>query len=77
MKKYPCGMIRDDFEIGMRFWSGSGKWRCTDVGTRVIVAIKLDQNDPRNYRGPPYSIAECVFDEDDMGGCDPQQWDPI
>ncbi len=62
-------MIKEDFQIGLEFYTASGKWRCTDIGTRVIVAIKLDQDDLRNYNGPPYSVAECVFDEYDFGGC--------
>ncbi len=67
---------KDEFHIGMEFHTGSGKWRCTDIGTRVIVAIKLDQSDPRNYNGPPYSIAEYVLDEYDLDGCslDPQEF---
>ena len=38
-------MKHSDFYIGKEFFTGSGKWRCTDVGTRVIVAISLE---PRN-----------------------------
>lgn len=63
------GMVKEDFVIGGEFYTATGKWRCTDVGTRVIVAIKLDQEDPRNYNGPPYSIVEDVFDEYSFGGC--------
>ena len=62
-------MTKDKFLINLEFYTATGKWRCTDIGTRVIVAIKLDQDDPRNYSGPPYSVAEYVFDEYDMGGC--------
>lgn len=62
-------MTTTDFRIGIEFYTASGKWRCTDVGTRVVAAIKLDQDDPRNYNGPPYSIAEIVMDEYDMEGC--------
>ena len=62
-------MKRDEFKIGQHFFTGSGEWRCTDIGTRVIIAIKMDQEDPRNYNGPPYSIVEYVFDEYDMDGC--------
>lgn len=54
-KRENVEMKKDDFSIGLEFYTGSGKWRCTDVGTRVIVAIKLDADDPRNYLGPPYS----------------------
>jgi len=66
------------------------KWRCTDIGTRVIVAMSLEpretvvssrdergtwqerrflSNDPRDLIGPPYSVAEEVFDEYDLAGC--------
>lgn len=62
-------MVKEEFQIGLEFYTASGKWRCTDIGTRVITAIKLDQNDPRNYNGPPYSVTEHVFDEYDIGAC--------
>jgi hypothetical protein len=34
-----------DFRIGVEFWSGGKRWRCTDVGTRVIVAISLEPHE--------------------------------
>ncbi len=59
-----------DFEIGTTFWCGGRAWRCTDIGTRVIVAICLDHDDDRSwYNGPPYALAEQCFDEYDMNGC--------
>lgn len=61
--------ISIDGDIGLEFYTETGKWCCTDVGTRVIVAIQLNQDDARNYNGPPYSIVETVFDEYDMEGC--------
>ena len=64
-------MKPNDFTIGQEFWTDGGHWRCTDVGTRTVVAIKLDQKDPRNYNGPPYSIAEYVMDEHDLVTCYP------
>jgi hypothetical protein len=30
-----------DFVVGESFWTELGEFRCTDVGTRVVVAIKL------------------------------------
>lgn len=38
-------MNHSDFKIGTLFRSGHGfaEWRCTDVGTRVITAIRLDR----------------------------------
>ena len=69
----PTGMSHADFFIGREFMTGSGTWRCTDVGTRVIVAIRIDDHpdDPSWYNGPPYAVAEHNFDEYDQEGCTP------
>jgi hypothetical protein len=67
-------MKKEEFKLGTEFYTATGRWRCTDIGTRVIVAIQLNQDDPRNYNGPPYSIPESIFDEYDLEGCSP---DPI
>ena len=32
-----------DFVIGQEFWGGGRQWRCTDIGTRTIVAIRLGE----------------------------------
>lgn len=70
-------MTKADFHIGLEFYTGSGKWCCTDIGTRVIVAIQLDQTDASWYNGPPYAVAESVFDEYDQAGCslDPTEFE--
>jgi hypothetical protein len=34
-------MELSDFAIGETFWTHAGAFRCTDVGTRVVVAVKL------------------------------------
>jgi hypothetical protein len=81
-------MEHNAFEIGATFWCGGKLWRCTDIGTRVIVAIRLDSvqvdsTAPERRRtlgqaeaeaegwfnGPPYAVAESVFDEYDIEGC--------
>lgn len=36
-------MKKEDFSIGLEFYTASATWRCTDIGTRVIVAIRIDQ----------------------------------
>ena len=65
-------MKHSDFKIGMLFKTATGEWRTTDVGTRVITAIKLDPNKDRSwYNGPPYAVSEVVFDEYDFEGCHP------
>ena len=61
-----------DFKIGIEFICGEKRWRCTDIGTRVIVAICVDEyNDPSWFNGPPYAVSEIVFDESDIKGCYP------
>lgn len=51
-------MEHSDFQIGMEFFTEAGKWRCTDVGTRVIVAISLE---PRELvRTRRTANGECV-----------------
>ena len=62
-------MKHSDFSIGLEFYTKTGKWRCTDIGTRVIVAIKLENLEHDWFSGPPYAVKETVFDEYDMGGC--------
>ena len=59
----------EDYKINDEFYTNAGSWKCTDIGSRIIVAISLDQEDERNYIGPPYSIEEVVFDEYDFEGC--------
>ena len=34
-------MELSDFVIGETFWTHGGAFRCTDIGTRVVVAVKL------------------------------------
>src|SRR3954467_7157671 len=35
-------MTHDQFVFGLEFWLGDRQWRCTDIGTRTIVAIQID-----------------------------------
>lgn len=58
-----------DFHIGLEFMDGPFWWRCTDVGTRSIAAIKLVEDDPVWYVGPPYMIEEEVLDEARLADC--------
>jgi hypothetical protein len=65
-------MKHGEFRIGTEFECGDKAWRCTDVGSRVIVAVCLSAHpdDMSWYNGPPYAVAEFVFDEDSMNGCE-------
>lgn len=65
-------MTHSDFSIGLEFICGGKRWRCTDVGTRTVAAICLSDHpeDASWFNGPPYAVAETVFDEYDFEGCD-------
>ena len=75
-------MKHSEFVIGQAFTPGHGLWRCTDVGTRRVVAIRIDsaevvsvlggretasivdpRRDPSWLNGPPYALAETVFQD--------------
>ena len=66
-------MHHRDFRIGLEFMCGGRLWRCTDNGTRVVIAICLSEHadDPSWFDGPPYAVAEHVFDEYDVKSCEP------
>jgi hypothetical protein len=38
-------MKKEDFSIGLEFYAVTGKWRCIDIGTRAIAAIKINRED--------------------------------
>lgn len=40
--EYLVMMKHADFHVGKEFFTATGRWRCTDVGNRVIVAISLE-----------------------------------
>ena len=91
-------MDHSEFRIGLEFWCSDRQWRCTDVESRVVVAIRVDATNIAShdgevtstrrltrteaeeagwFNGPPYGVAESVFDEDDLDGCsiDPEGMD--
>ncbi|MBH0056760.1 hypothetical protein I6F65_07285 [Pseudoalteromonas sp. SWXJZ94C] len=61
----------NEFCINNEFFCGGKKWRCTDIGTRVVIAICVSEcNKDRSWlNGPPYAVVESVFDEDDQLAC--------
>jgi hypothetical protein len=81
-------MQHSEFTIGATFWCSDRQWRCTDIGTRTVIAIRIDSvqvgsTNPELRRtlnqaeakadgwfnGPPYAVAERVFDENDLPVC--------
>lgn len=70
--------LKNRLAIGTEFSTTAGRYRVTDIGSRTIVAIRIDsisttggildqvQAEKDNwFAGPPYAVAEVVFDEDD------------
>jgi hypothetical protein len=76
----------------MEFRRESRVFRCTDIGTRTVIAVRincvevsgkddkgistkvLSRSEAESqgwFNGPPYAIAEFVFDEDDLEACEP------
>lgn len=61
--------IRKKISVGDVFTCGGKSWKCTDKGQRTIIAIELDPDrDDSWYVGPPYAVAETIFDENDILG---------
>jgi hypothetical protein len=61
-------MTAADWKIGDEFTTSGGpsRFRVTDVGSRVVVAVVLTSRaikDPSWLHGPPYALTEIVFDE--------------
>jgi len=59
-------MKRSQFRIGSVFYTASGAWIVTDVGTRVVVAVEKETFDAWSG-GPPYGFVERVFDLSEGG----------
>ena len=61
-------MKHADFAIGTIFYTNTGQcWRCTDIGTRTILAIEIKPElDSSWFNGPPYAVIEVPFDEHDI-----------
>lgn len=57
-------MKHEDFSIGLEFYSATGKWRCTDIGPRTIVAIQIDQVTVVEYNSSTKTIFEQTVTHD-------------
>jgi hypothetical protein len=64
------GMRLSDFRVGMEFWMSGTRWRCTDIGTRLVIAIQLVyDDDPFWYKGPPYAIPQSTIEPHGFPDC--------
>lgn len=71
-------MKLNEFVIGEHFYSKTSLWRCTDIGTRTITAIAIDENADKSwFFGPPYALEETVFDENDIKGCSDRPFEEL
>jgi hypothetical protein len=57
-----------DFRIGINFLCGGKRWRCTDVGSRVVVALSLEPHEvvesvPRTEREHPGQLKQYMTDD--------------
>ena len=55
-------MTHKEFQIGAIFWCSGRRWRCTDIGTRTVIAMRIDQmevggTDPALRRSLDYDAA--------------------
>jgi len=57
-------MKHEDFSIGLEFYTTTGKWRCTDVGTRTIAAIRIDQVTVVSYNNETKERSERIVTDD-------------
>lgn len=58
--------LKENLAIGSEFRTAGGRFRVTDIGTRTILAIRIEAREDESWlRGPPYAVAEIVFDEND------------
>ncbi|MCW2314136.1 hypothetical protein [Rhodoferax antarcticus] len=53
-------MKHDAFSIGLEFWCGGHRWRCTDVGTRVIIAIAVEPKEMVQVETDPTDISKLL-----------------
>lgn len=44
-KRRERSMRISDFHIGLEFWMSGRRYRTTDVGSRLVVAIRLDHDE--------------------------------
>lgn len=61
----------NEFKIGESFFTGSGEWTCTDIGTRSILAVKV---------GKSITLISFVYDVDTRDSKEGQHtmtWDVI
>jgi hypothetical protein len=62
-------MLLSEFRIGLPFYYQDNRFICTDIGMRVVIAVRVEDENITVIEGPPYVIPERIFDEDDIPIC--------
>lgn len=60
-------MRLEQFKIGLEFLMSGNRYRCTDVGTRIVVAIKIDPEatiDQVSYRNGYKEVIKTKIGDD-------------
>ncbi len=57
-------MRREEFRVGLVFRFGGKRWRCTDLGTRVVVAVCLEPGEEAEHIFHEYDLPACTLAED-------------
>ena len=56
-------MQHSDFFIGMEFMTEAGQWRCTDIGTRTIIAINISSVEVTTSSGDGHVSSETITND--------------
>lgn len=62
-----------DFTIGQHFFFKGQKYRCTDIGTRTVVATCVDMKNPEDSLYQMKAGEEILLDESKLAMCDKSQ----
>ena len=65
-------MKHNEFVIGQDFICADRRWRCTDIGCRVIVAIPADYAEITRYSAKQMQTKTTALTEKDLFG--PTYW---
>ena len=60
-------MRHEQFRVGIEFRCAGKRWRCTDIGKRVIVAVCLEPGEEDEQIFHEYDLPACTLAKDAPG----------
>jgi hypothetical protein len=57
-------MTLEEFSIGLEFYMSGKQWRCTDLGTRTVIAIRIDETTVTSFNTET-GISRTKIDKED------------